>query len=353
MQNTLTNMQQFARHVTEGKRYSISMSIDSHFVPAKSKLEAVGRISNLSNSGPEDLGPGSKERKRVLVNLAQGLGLQFDVEKFTKQELGAHILSSLGGRWTSDCESVGQTITLIGLNRILEFAEKRLGAPQMVDSSRSLDDEASSILKISRQSIPAKWIGKDCVMEMKDGGSTKWKQTEWQGFYFEFRTIGQLVNKLGGGPLKIGVTEFDYHLHHVWDLKVHSNFGINGPSSPNRACQLNDQLAMHQAVSNGGLGLIVLSGDPTFSVEFSRWHKKFRGSAGEPIRQLKESFLPTHLEAFFIEDGSSLERALQAGILGEFAQGKQPSGAPRNPKFSMNIAKARGTSLQVADLVLN
>lgn len=331
----------------------LNLSPSNRFVPAKSKLEVVGRISNLTGSGPEDLGPGSKERKRVLINLARGLDLQLDVDALTKQQLGEQILTALGGRWSDDCESTGQTVTLIGLNRILEFAEYRLGAPTVVDLCISLHDEAYSILKIAKKSIPANWIGKNCVMEMKDGGSTKWKQTEWQGFYFEFRTIGQLVNKLGGGPLKIGVTEFDYHLHHVWDLKVHSNFGINGPSSPNRACQLNDQLAMHQAVSNGGLGLIVLSGDPTFSVEFSRWHKKFRGSAGEPIRQLKESFLPTHLEAFFIEDGSSLERALQAGILGEFAQGKQPSGAPRNPKFSMNIAKARGTSLQVADLVLN
>lgn len=329
------------------------MSLSDLFVPAKSKLEAVGRISNLTGSGPEDLGPGSKERKRVLINLARGLNLQLDVDALTKQQLGEQILISLGGHWAGDCESTGQTVTLIGLNRILEFAEQRLGAPQLVESSGSLDDEASSILTIAQKSIPANWIGKDCVTEMKDGGSTKWKQTEWQGFYFEFRTIGQLVNKLGGGPLKIGVTEFDYHLHHAWDLKVHSNFGINGPSSPNKACQLNDQLAMHQAVSNGGLGLVVLSGDPTFSVEFSRWHKQFRGSAGEPIKQLKESFSPTHLEAFFIEDGSSLERALQAGILSEFAQGKQPNGAPRNPKFSMNIAKARGSSLQIADLVLN
>jgi hypothetical protein len=329
------------------------MSRSDLFVPAKSKLEAVGRISNLTGSGPEDLGPGSKERKRVLVNLAHGLHLSLNVAALTKQQLGEQILTAIGGHWAGDCESAGQTVTLIGLNRILEFAEQRLGAPKVVDSSGSLEVEACSILTIAQKSIPANWIGKDCVTEMKDGGSTKWKQTEWQGFYFEFRTIGELVNKLGGGPIKVGVTEFDYRLHHVWDLKVHSNFGINGPSSPNKTCQLNDQLAMHQAASDGGLGLIVLSGDPTYSVEFSRWHKQFRGSFGEPIKQLKDSFSPTHLEAFFIEDGSSLERALQAGILSEFAQGKQPSGAPRNPKYSMNIAKARGSSLQLAELVLN
>lgn len=329
------------------------MSLDDQFIPAKSKLEAVGRISNLTGSGPEDLGPGSKERKRVLVNLAHGLGLNLDVDELTKQQLGKQILDSLGGKWSAECESTGQTVTLVGLNRILQCAEERVVSPIAIDPSGTLENEAASILTIAKEAIPEKWIGKQCVTEMKDGGSTKWKQTEWQGFYFEFRTIGQLVNKLGGGPLKIGVTEFDYHLNRVWDLKVHSNFGINGPSRPNRTCQLNDQLAMHQAVSNGGLGLVVLSGDPTYSAEFSRWHKQFRGSSGEPTKLLKESFSPTNLEAFFIEDDSVLERALKVGILSEFAQGKQPSGAPRSPKYSLNIAKIRGSSMQVADLVLN
>ena len=45
------------------------------FVPARNKLEVVARISNLTNSGPEYLGPGSKERRSVLFNLARGMSL--------------------------------------------------------------------------------------------------------------------------------------------------------------------------------------------------------------------------------------------------------------------------------------
>ena len=45
------------------------------FVPARNKLEVVARISNLTNSGPETLGPGSKEHKSVVLNLARGMGL--------------------------------------------------------------------------------------------------------------------------------------------------------------------------------------------------------------------------------------------------------------------------------------
>jgi len=324
----------------------------NEFVPARSKLEAVGRISNLTNSGPEDLGPGSKERKRVLVNLAHGLGLNLDAVNLTKQELGAQILNTLGGAWSSECESVGQTITLIGLNRILEFAEKRLSADYRMEPMRTVEHEARSILEVSRDAIPSNWVGRDCVMEMKDGGSTKWKQTEWQGFYFEFRTIGKLVNRFGGGPIRIGVTEFDYKLNRIWDLKVHSNYGVNGADKPNKTCQLNDQVAMSQVVRDGGLGLVILSGDPTYSEEFSRWHKEFRGSSGLPTKKLKEEFMPTHLEAFFIPNPSELEKALQSKMLSEFAQGRQPNGAVRAPKYSLNIAKARGSSLQVAEIVL-
>ena len=95
------------------------------FIPARNKLEAVARISNLTNSGPEVLGPGSKERKSVLVNLAQGLNI-LALPEDTKQDLGKKISNKLGVTWTTDCESVGQTITLKGLNLLLEHASKHL-----------------------------------------------------------------------------------------------------------------------------------------------------------------------------------------------------------------------------------
>lgn len=91
------------------------------FQPATNKLEAVTRISDLTNAGPQVLGPGSKERKSVLINLAIGLGITFSHE-FTKQELAAHLARRLGRNWLAEYESVGQTITLSGLNLLLEAA---------------------------------------------------------------------------------------------------------------------------------------------------------------------------------------------------------------------------------------
>ena len=46
--------------------------------PARSKLEAVVRISSLTQGRPQTLGPGSKERKSVLTDLASGMGLPVD-----------------------------------------------------------------------------------------------------------------------------------------------------------------------------------------------------------------------------------------------------------------------------------
>ena len=88
------------------------------FIPARNKLEAVARISQLTNSGPEILGPGSKERRSVLENLAKGLGISPDSYE-SKQSLADAISKRLGITWDASCESVGQTITLIGLNRLL------------------------------------------------------------------------------------------------------------------------------------------------------------------------------------------------------------------------------------------
>lgn len=91
----------------------------SPFLPAQNKLEVVARISALTNSGPESLGPGSKERKSVVINLAAGFKIPVN-EKDTKQEIARKIANYFGRHWSSDYESVGQTLTLKGLNLLLE-----------------------------------------------------------------------------------------------------------------------------------------------------------------------------------------------------------------------------------------
>ena len=95
------------------------------FQPAPSKIEAVNRISALTNSGPEWLGPGSKEHKSVLLNLAASLAPHLD-QGLSKHRLSAALADDFAAPWSDSFESTGQTITLDGLNTLLAGAERKL-----------------------------------------------------------------------------------------------------------------------------------------------------------------------------------------------------------------------------------
>ena len=95
-------------------------------------MEVVTRIAALTDAPKETLGPGSKERKSVLVNLADRLGLNVDF-KASKPDLGAQIAEALGVEWDYTCWSAGHTLTLVGLNNILFGAERRVAEEAETD----------------------------------------------------------------------------------------------------------------------------------------------------------------------------------------------------------------------------
>jgi hypothetical protein len=105
---------------------------------------------------------------------------------------------------------------------------------------------------------------------------------------------------------------------------------------------------MESAISNGGLGLIMLSGLPTYDLDFTKWHKKFRGDGDdEPRRVLKSRFVSTELDMFFIPSTERLQKALSLNELDLKTQGKNSNGKPRPDKYSLNLSLARGSDLQV------
>ena len=325
---------------------------DEFFAPADNKLEAVIRISNLTNSGPQELGPGSKERKSVLINLARGLGLEVN-ERASKPELGEQIARQVGAVWDASCWSTGQTITLVGLNRLLEAAWRRLRKATEPARPVDFDDEAAKICNVVSSVTPPVMEGKACIQEMRNAGSTNWRQTEWPGWYFEFIARNALIARLGGGPVRIAKTEFDYSLHRVWDLKVHSSRGketsTGKPGRPKDDCILNDKVSMKQAIGERGLGLIVLSGGPSYDLDFQTWHMELRGKKTEVRRLIKSEFRPERLELFVIPDADALVRAVATGCLSDFKQGVQQSGQPRELKFKANLRLCRENDLQVEE----
>ena len=200
------------------------------FVPA-GETEGVTRISALTHSPPEKLGPGSKERKSALVNLAPGLGLTVDVG-LNKPELGAQIAGALGATWDETCWSAGQTITLDGLNVLLGSAELRIRARGRAQAGEfnSARDEAPALLDGARAAFRTSW---PADLHPRDAGRrySQWAQDEWIAFYFEYLGLPALVNAFGGGPRTFVNTRFDSGWPHL---------GPEGPHDDKRRRPLND-----------------------------------------------------------------------------------------------------------------
>lgn len=316
------------------------------FLPAKNKLEAVVRLSNLTNSGPEVLGPGSKEHKSVLVNLANGLKIDFD-EKLTKHQLARHIAESLGGNWLSSFESVGQTITLSGLNLLLELSTAKIERSllkfhdEITDTS--LENELSLISEVLKYNTPINMDGKKCIQEMKDLEDSRANQVQWQGFYFEMKAEAALTAQLGGGRAKRFNTVFDYVRNFTWDLKAHSSVNEDGRISTTTL--LNDCSAVDDAIQDGGIGFIILSGIPTYDREFTKWHKVMRGGgSGEPKRTLKSHFRAERLDIFYVENKETFDSLLSGKVFIVTQQGKNSNGLPRPNKYSLRLDKAVGSA---------
>src|SRR5262245_51035981 len=86
---------------------------------ARSKSEATARMYQLAGEPVEPLGPGSKEKRSALEALGRAVGLDL-VEVRTKVACGDQIAARLDVAWDSTCHSAGDTITLIGMNRLLD-----------------------------------------------------------------------------------------------------------------------------------------------------------------------------------------------------------------------------------------
>ena len=346
------------------------------FTPAQSKIEAVNRISNLTQSGPERLGPGSKEHKSVLINLATNLASSIDTT-LSKSKLGAALADYLQVPWTPSCTSTGETIQLEGLNTLLAGAERLLG---MLGQERSTsfgtpENEARAlVLALSQLWKPTiqpdgtqriVWEGRDCVQWMIDQESRNAYQTEWIGFYWEERGIAALNEKFASNPnpprQKYANTPFDYALNYLWDFKAKTDYW----EEPDRTLQkcstwarLNAAEASKEAIIDQGLGFVTVRGISTKDHDgtFRNWQKEMKDKAKPSSRRKtysnsnqskpkKRTFEPTNIDAFYFANTDALDQATLAGIIKQGRQGKQQatkpggSGASRRDKLHLDFKK--------------
>ncbi len=343
------------------------------FKPAISKIEAVTRIAALTGAPGETLGPGSKERKSVLLNLADRLLPGAELDRSSKTRLARDIARELGVGWSPECSSTGETVSLLGLNTILAGAERRLGVlGTTLDRSMAEDPvaEASALVAALAAELGDKpWEGRDATTWMRKNGLRGANDNEWQGFYFESRA--RLALDASFPPperqprVRYGSTVFDYALYRPWDLKAHTAVKhlplsrIDKTESP--MVVLNDQEAIRASVAEQGLGLIVLSGAAVMDEDgdFVAWQREQKASAGVRSsrsnsgrsRTRKAAFMPVRLECFWLDSLVELDMAIATGVIKTHLQGRQAprgdseTGDARRPKYAMDLNRARSALL--------
>lgn len=356
------------RCVASDRSPHFSNAVWSDFRPAVSKIEAVTRIAGLTDSPSEWLGPGSKEHKSVLVNLADRLLPSAVLDRSSKTRLGRDIARQLDVIWTDTCYSTGETISLEGLNVILAGAERRLGrlGTTAADLLASPEAEGEALVAALYDGWAARpWDGRKSVQWLAASGARGANENEWQGWYFEARGR-ELLNAAfppAANPPRVryGNTTFDYALNRVWDLKAHTDrqsLPSKGTRSVGGAVILNDEEAIRTCVAEQGLGFLIVGGDALMDEDgsFIAWHRLFKAANGSrktapsnsgKSRMRKAAFSPLHVEAFWIADTPSLNAATAGGWMKVAKQGRQAPrnsgepGAERRTKMHMDVRAAR------------
>lgn len=341
------------------------------FIPSKSKIEAVNRLSFLTGSGPESLGPGSKERKSVLTNLAERLAPEIDTKQ-PKTGLAAALAKFFGVSWTSTCASTGETISLEGLNTILAGAERHLGVlgqtpilhpPGATSEAQALVNALRDGWQPKRQQDGEKrviWDGVECVNWLRVQGTNQQCQKEWQGFYWEAMGL-EILNRSFRGrsePLRQRYlnTTFDYALNYLWDFKAKTDSLRLADGSLRRQSpqtQLNASDASAAAIAEQGLGFIVVRGIAMLDEdsEVRIFQRSLGCGPSAPSnsglsRPMKRNFEPFSIDAFYIPNSQALDLAILNGVLKIRQQGRQSprlaggSGAPRGSKLELNLHRA-------------
>jgi hypothetical protein len=207
------------------------------------------------------------------------------------------------------------------------------------------------ISEILNRQLPVSLEGKEAILWMKENGSRNWRQMEWIGWYYEERTRELLMASLGGSMGKTFVnTSFDYYLHgRHYDFKAHCLYNPHG--SKNNDLIINDCEAFNQAIANGGMTLVLFTGEASFddAGSFKQWHDALKGKpskyvlegskTGRSSRTRKSSFQLTDIQIIEFNDFRDIERGLESGWLKVTPQGRNSNGKPRPPKYSLNLPK--------------
>jgi hypothetical protein len=211
----------------------------------------------------------------------------------------------------------------------------------------TVSEEATRIVSALHSAFTERVDGRDAITEMKQTGSSNWRQMEWMGFYFEEKAISELG--ISQGPT-IDRTVFDAEANYVWDFKTHPKRTSSG--NKRYKIHLNDAYSTKECVKRSGVGYVIAYVDPHYDNEerdFYLWHQSLKGGdssytkkrkeRGATSRVRKRAFDFEKISAYYIEDLDALEKAQDDGWIKLSGQGRNFNGNDRNDKFYMKPHK--------------
>lgn len=196
-------------------------------------------------------------------------------------------------------------------------------------------------LQNASQNMPKAWDGKSAILEMKEAGSTQWRQMEWMGFYFEFLCETRFDGIVDMPGRKYGNTTFDAFCEISWDFKTHA---ANAKTSKYKVVA-NDVEAMNSTLDDYGYyGMILATGEVEYNDEdrtLKKWHDELKGEIsqyrkkqmgkGGKHRVRKTGFILVNVHFICLNH----ETLNECGSL--YHQGKNSNGEPRPPKYNIDI----------------
>ena len=202
-------------------------------------------------------------------------------------------------------------------------------------------------LQNASQNIPKVWEGRNSILEMKEGGSTQWRQMEWMGFYFEFLCETRFDGIIDMPGKKYGNTTFDAFCEISWDFKTHA------ANTTRHDVVTNDVEAIVNTISDHGYyGMILAIGEVEYNDEersFKKWHDELkegiskyetnRINRGAMSRRRKTEFILSEIH-FICLNSETLDQCSSL-----YHQGRNSNGKPRPPKFNVNIQKIPDSAL--------
>lgn len=206
--------------------------------------------------------------------------------------------------------------------------------------------EGKLIKEILTKQMPQQWLGRRCILEMKNA-DYHWKELEWIGWYYKFKAIDLLIQNSGGLDFTKSQEIYDYKNKYIWRFIAYPKKPGNKQTAIFNDCELvNICIEKH-----GGLGLVIAMGDATKDHDggFWRWHTHLKGGfskyenerkrRGRKPRIRKTSFYVTEYILVYLDSRKGVDRGLSEGWLRGDAQvgWRNSDGTPRNAKYKIII----------------